>query len=542
MERPVNLLQQLRKRVQSVTYGSSIYRLMLDQGPVPERLRLSLPDPWPGDAQAGQKLIASQPGLFDFDRSFPAVQKKRLLTHAWLRDLRAVGSDMARRKAVSLISDWIEEQENWDDDGWSPEVIGARLSNWIAFYDFYKTQLPTDWDPILLASMARQLRHLLHTAPLLLAGTDRLQAIKGLIYGGLALIEREKALGLGLELLHRQLEEELLPDGGTAARQPERHAQMLFLLIDIRQALKAAQLEVPLELALAISRMVPELKMLRHGDGGLALFNGGNEGSSLLLDAAITLSEARGRLMKRLPETGYERVTAGRSLLLMDVGAPPEKPFDDNAHAGLLSFEFSIGRERLIVNCGAGPEGEVEWRRAMGATAAHSTVTLGNTNACELLTHGGIGHGPREIDAQRYEQAGLQVLEASHDAYVGRYKMTLQRALALSENGEELRGREVLSGPTGKDFTVRWHLHPDVNAMLVQGGGAALLRLPSGAGWQLRLHGAFASDLALESSVYCGQGAPRRTMQLSVAGRTRENPTVVEWTLRREKIKKGKKT
>ncbi len=540
MDGPVKLLQQLRKRVQSVTYGSPIYRLMLDQGPVPDRLRLSITDPWPGDAKAGKGLIASQPGLFEPDEDLSLAYKKRLLTHEWLRDLRAVGSDMARRKAVSLIQDWMDEQESWDEESWAPEILGARLANWISFYDFYMTQAPRDWEQVLIASMVRQLRHLIHVAPTALYGTDRLNVIKGLIYGGLGLIEGEKALGLGLELLHRQLEDELLPDGGTVFRQPLRHAQMLRLLIDIRQGLKVAQLDVPLELALAISRMVPVLKFFRHGDGLLALFNGGNGGSALFLDATITLSEARGRLVKRLPKTGYERIIAGRALLLMDVGAPPIRPFDTEAHAGLLGFEFSVGRERLIVNCGAGPQGDSEWRRAMGATAAHSTVILGNTNACELLADGGIGHRPTEIESRRFEQEGMQVIEASHDGYKPRHKVTVHRALGLSENGEELRGREVIVGPAGKDFTVRWHLHPQVNALLVQGGGAVLIRLASGAGWRLRIHDRSSVDLALESSVYCGQGIPRRTMQMRVSGRTRESPTLIEWTLRREKAKKGK--
>jgi len=76
-----------------------------------------------------------------------------------------------------------------------------------------------------------------------------------------------------------------------------------------------------------------------------------------------------------------------------------------------------------------------------------------------------------------------------------------------------------------------------VNALLVQGGGAVLIRLASGAGWRLRIHDRSSIDLALESSIYCGQGLPRRTMQMRVSGRTGESPTLIEWTLRREKAR-----
>ncbi len=539
MNSPVKMLRQIRKRVQSVTYGSALYKMMLDQGPVPERIRLSIVDPWPGDAKQGQALIASQPGLFDMDAMVPSVGQRRFLSHEWLRDLRAVGTDLARRKAVSLINEWIDDQEAWDDISWAPDVLGARLANWIAFFEFYGSAASREFAQKHMIAMVRQLRHLIHTAPAHLTGIEGLNVIKGLVYGGLALLDGEKALGLALDFLKRQLSQEILPDGGVISRNPMRHAEMLRALIDLRAALRAAQLEIPHELALAITRMTPVLKFFRHGDGALALFHGGHETSSLMIEAALTLSEVRGRVLKRLPQMGYERLTAGRSLLLVDVAPPPPRPYDEQAHAGLSSFEFSVGRERLIVNCGAGPEGDEEWHRAMGATAAHSTVTLADTNACELLPDGGIGHRPRHVASQRYEQEGAQYIEVSHDGYLQKYKTTIERLLVLSADGEELRGRETISGPLGSDFTARWHLHPAVTALLAQGGGAALLRTGSGQGWRLRVQDAAAFDLALESSVYCGKGGARRTLQVRVTGRIRKSPAVVEWNLSRETVKKG---
>jgi len=537
MDSPVKLLQQLRRRVQSVTYGSPIYRMMLDQGPVPDRIRLGLTDPWPGDAKEGQALIAAQPGLFDVD---PAARfdRKAFFSHEWLRDLRAVGSDLARRKAVALINEWIDDQETWDEEGWEPSILGARLANWIAFYEFYGPAGSKTFGEKQRQAMVRQLRHLIHTAPAQLTGVEGIAVIKGLVYGGLALIDGDRALGLALDFLKRQLDEEILTDGGLISRNPARHAELLRALIDLRSAFRSAQLEIPHELELSITRMVPVLKFFRHGDGRLAVFHGGGEGSSLMLEASLTLAEVRGRVLKRLPQTGYERLTAGRSLLLVDAGAPPPRGFDQEAHAGLLSFEFSVGRERLIVNCGAGPLGDPEWRRAMGATAAHSTVTLSDTNACELLPDGGIGHRPRKVTAQRYEQEDMQFVELAHDGYYARQHVMIQRLLGLSKDGEQLLGREVIAGPPGRDYTVRWHLHPSVTALLVQGGGSVLLRTASGIGWRLRLESS-SVDLALEASVYCAEGAVRRTLQIRATGRTREDPTIVEWTLTREMIKKG---
>ena len=96
---------------------------------------------------------------------------------------------------------------------------------------------------------------------------------------------------------------------------------------------------------------------MRHGDGGLALFNGSKEETPPLIDLVLTQAGRGGRGPSALTEGGFQRLQAGRSVLLVDCGAPPPPGVDRNAHAGTLSMELSIGRDRLIVNCGAFPAG-----------------------------------------------------------------------------------------------------------------------------------------------------------------------------------------
>ena len=492
---------------------------------------MAVVDPWPGDAQTGQALLSAQKELFDTTQQSGVNPSVMPHPARCLRDLRAVGTEAAKLKAVELIAAGITQLDEWQEVSWEPSLLGERLSAWIGFYDFYASVAPPEFHERLIISLVRQLRHLLRVPTNHLTGLARLRVIKGLLYGGLGLLEGERALEAAQELLMQQLTTEILPDGGHISRNPSVQLHALRYLIDIRTALQSERLELPPELTMSIERMVPALKMFRHGDGGLALFNGSNEESGLWIDAAITLAEARGRVMRRLPQTGYERITSGRSLLLVDLGAPPPHPFDAEAHAGLLSFEFSVGRERLIVNCGTAPAGQDEWRQALAATAAHSTLTLEDTNACGILSDG-LGHRPHEVSGQRFEQDGTQSVEMMHDGYVNHFRVLHHRTLSLLPEGEELCGREVLAGEPGHNFSLRWHLHAAVRASLAHGGQTALLRTPSGAGWRLRATG---GDLGLESSIYCGGDMPRRSLQLKLSGSMRSDPTVIEWTLTREK-------
>ncbi len=105
------------------------------------------------------------------------------------------------------------------------------------------------------------------------------------------------------------------------------------------------------------------------------------------------------------------------------------------------------------------------------------------------------------------------------------------RQLFLAAEGDDLRGEDRLTGPAGQNFCVRFHLHPGVQVSLIQDGGAALLRLPSGIGWRLRAQGAV---LSVADSIYLGGEIVRKSRQLVLDGHVGSGGALVKWALRRE--------
>ena len=230
-----------------------------------------------------------------------------------------------------------------------------------------------------------------------------------------------------------------------------------------------------------------------------------------------------------------------RGYEVVDTGAPPvgraaaaeagglPAGADRFAHAGTLAFEMSVGRDRLVVNCGAAPAAEEAWRDALRATAAHSTLVLSDTNSSELRPEG-LGRRPEQVETARHEAAGAQWLEASHDGWRKSFGVLHRRRLYLAESGDDLRGEDMVELPGDAAvpaFAIRFHLHPGVVASLLQDESAALLRLPSGVGWKLRAKGA---RVALEESVYLG-GEPRRSSQVVLFAEDGE--ASVQWAITR---------
>lgn len=547
--------QRLRDGVAGLAYGNPLYALMLS-GPAPSALAVAPPDPWPGDAAAGHELLR---GVARFaGKAFPLDPRltgcwtpvgagPRWLAAAhgfdWLRDLRAMGSGMGgddgRRMARALIASWIDEHGAWNSTAWTPAGLGRRISNWIGLHDFYCASADDEFRARIFDSLARQTRHLARILPGDAVGIDLIVALKGLVYSAVCLGGRTSDADDVLKLLIRELPQQILPDGGHIERCPAAQLEALRHLIDIRAVLRVARGDVPEALQHAIDRMTPALRFFRHGDGGLALFNGGREGDPALIDTVLTQADARGRPLKSATHTGFERLIAGRTLALMDVGVPAAAGADAAAAAGTLALEVSVGKERLIVNCGAHPSQTGAWRQALAATAAHSTVIVADTNSSEVLSEGGLGRRPGLVTCERQElEAGAVLVVATHDGYAHNLGLLHRRRVYLADSGEDLRGEDTLEPVLGRQpppqpFAVRFHLHPAATATLAESGGAALLRLASGAVWRLHARG---GDVTIQESVYMGQGEePRPSSQVVVSGLTGAEPVTVKWALRRER-------
>lgn len=523
--------------------ATGLYQMLVLSGPVARQLALVPPDPWPGDAHLGQELLNSR---FRFaGQSFAGELPPWLEPTAsapwladmhgfdWLRHLRALGGDAARRQARVLVSHWLDQfGRSWHPVAWAPDVLAVRMAAWIGQHDFFLASADDQLRARVFDNLARQTRYLDHVLPGRLKGAALIAALKGMVMGGLCLPGLGRVAERAASLLAKELPRQILPDGGHIEHSPAAQLLVLRHLIDMRGCYRTARSEVPEALQHAIDRMTPTLRFFRHGDGGLALFNGAQEGEVVLIDTVLGQADARGRPLKSTPHIGFERITAGRTCILMDTGFPPGLGLDQHAHAGTLSFEMSIGRERLIVNCGAHPGDQGPWRGALAATAAHSTVTVDDINSSAVADDGGLSRRPQRVESTRQEMDGGTLVDASHDGYGERGGILHRRRLYLAESGEDVRGQDILTGRSGHQFAVRFHLHPGVRVGQMEDEAALLLRLPSGALWKFRASGA---EIETTDSIYLGQGAdPRPTTQIVLRGVTETGETQVKWGLRRD--------
>lgn len=485
----------------------------------------------------GETVEAIGSSVFDYQA--PSLSwAEELHAFAWLPPLAAAGGEPARKMATSLIAQWLHRYPRYCEPAYRPHILARRLIRIFAHSRFTIANSDLMWRSQLFVSLREQTRLLARIILEAPDGVPRFETAVAVALSGLCLDDggNIRRLTLGLTRLQAEIIRQILPDGGHISRSPEALAEIYRLLVMLREALAARGVERPDFMRIAMERMAPMIRFFRHGDGALALFNGGAESDPRTISWLLSQDDARAKPPLQAHHSGYHRLSAGHTLALVECGRVPPGVFSGRAHAGCLSFELSSGAQRIVVNCGtAGGAGYTSWEDVLKSTAAHSAVTLANTSSAQVLQPGWLRRtlgprlyrGPVRTVSQRGESVRGWTVSAGHDGYTRAFGVAIERELTLSQQGLALTGVDRIlpaRKPRAAGFVVRFHIHPDVRLSRAQSGDV-LLKLPNGEGWRFRT----SLPVAVEESIYFGGPAPRRCEQLVLTGEMQGAPVEITW-------------
>ncbi|MFL9827013.1 heparinase II/III family protein [Rhodoplanes sp. SY1] len=493
-------------------------------------------------ALAGKIVVCDGRSPFEMEPPTPDWAAS-LLGFGWLRHMRAAETAAARANARALVEEWIALQGGWNGVAWRPEIVSRRIVSWLTQASLILADADVRFYRRFIRSLARQVRFLRWTAGDAQDGVPRLQAAIALTYAALCMTGQTRHLKRATKRLSAELDRQILADGGHVSRNPGALIELLADLLPLAQAFTSRNVAPPPALLNAVDRMMPMLRFFRHSDKTFALFNGMGPTAQDLLATILAYDDARGRPVANAIHSGYQRIEARDTVVLMDTGAPPPLAVSADAHAGCLSFELSSRQQRIVVNCGLPAAGKGNWRHLARATAAHSTVTFNQTSSCDFYdtrvmrrVFGTlIAGGPSRIAATRDADDHAEQVRVSHDGYADKFGVIHQRTVTLSADGRRLEGEDIFLPARGEalpaklpdEFAVRFHLHPTIRVARVDDGHGVMLTLPNRDVWAFLAH---EDRVDIEESVYLGgRTGPRRTVQLVIHGHARRAPRV-EWT------------
>lgn len=531
--------------------GSALYRWTVG-APKVYGLGVQPRDLRPPNAEAGRRILAGAfvlagatltmgPRGDPWDRASPdrrfAVALHRF---DWMRDLTAAGGEGVT-EGLRLTLEWLRVFGGWNSFVWGAEVLERRVFNLACAARTLCAGASDAETARIAASLARQVRTLLDQGGGPTRAAERATAAA---VGAAALSGRsaERLLDRALAALDRALDDTLAPEGGHASRSPQAALELMFDLTTLDDALTQMGRSAPEAVSRGIDRLAAAVRFFTLADGRLAAFQGGEA----LNPAYVAAARAQDQLPDRpVPPAcnGYQRLEGRALQIVVDAAAPALGAWSTAACGQPLALEALAGGKRLIVGAGWSPDGA--GHQALRVVDAASTASLGD-QPCGGPVQGfpAAVLGPRlaggcaAIVVERREAPGAVWLELAHDGWARRFGLRHERRLYLDVAGDEVRGEDrltALAAAKGSDrrfipFTVRFHLHPEVSALIARDRKSVLLK-PEGdeAGWWLRND---ALDVSLEPSVYCQDGEVRRSQQIVLRGQARaDSGARVRWKL-----------
>lgn len=534
-----SLGHKTKKTFLSLLYANPLYSLTLKT--MRAKTIILVPnDNWPGVAERGCSLLNKN---YDFaGQSVHSALPPWMIngasddfltefhSFAWLRDLRAVGGDAARRKARALLLDWIQTFPKWEADLWAPDLLARRINAWIMHYNFFGASADEEFREIFMTSLIAQAKHLLRLNYSGQSVATRMTALKAQLYIHICLTISDISEERLVTLIEQEVSAQIWQDGVHVSRHGSTHMTCLADLIDCRNLLKSAHVPAPRLLAQVIQKMAAALKFFRQADGVLTCLNGGREETRLMIDTVLSQSGYKGKATISAKQSGFVKATSGRVTLFMDVG--PEGPDIINWRMP-ASIELSVGKQRVFVSCGQPKYESHDLHAPLNRSLAASGLTLDNADAA-FKGYQNFDIEPRRLTVMDSEGSGSKgtLIEASHAGYYKQKKTIHHRRVLLAQDGHDIRGEDILVGPAGHYYAVRFHLHPTVRASLIQDGYEILLQPQKGNGFRFLAGGHI---LRLEESLYMADGlTPKKTLQIVIEGQTISDTTALQWALYQE--------
>jgi len=412
-----------------------------------------------------------------------SIEKLWLYNLHYFDDLCAVDAKIRYSSHAKLISRWIAENIPGYGNGWEPYPLSLRICNWIK-WALSGNKLHHEW----IHSLAIQVRYLRNKLEWHLLGNHLFSNAKALVFAGLFFEgkEADSWLQKGLAILDLEISEQVLEDGGNFELSTMYHAIFLEDLLDVINVLRCYGYKIPPKLDTLIPLMFCWMKAMTHSDGEISFFNDAahgiaaktNELNRYVNRLSIHLDNNIVTDLVHLKSSGYVHAENNDALLIMDVAPIGPDYLPGHAHADTLSIEFSLFKNRIIVNSGTSCYGTSEERLRQRSTSAHSTVEINGENSSEVWGGFRVARRARPIGAKSWRTNSDIHISCAHDGYqrlVG--KPIHQREVVLGDKSLVIVDR--INGHY--DTAVgRLYLHPLIIVELSDNPVSGKLKLPDG--------------------------------------------------------------
>ncbi len=333
--------------------------------------------------------------------------------------------DINSHKALDLIYDFIANYKILKD-GKEPYPTSIRIINIIKFVlrNNIKNDLVNDL-------IAKDVFRLTKNIEYHLLGNHLLENGFALLWGAYY-FNHEGLYKQAKKILIKELNEQILQDGGHFEQTPMYHNLMTYRVLDCYNLVVNNDLfdkELSGFLKNKAEKILSFSKQMIFDNGDIPLVNDSAFGIAPTTEQLLTYGDKLKLNVESisLSDSGYRFLENGNIELFFDIGNIVANYQPGHIHADIFSFELHINKRPVIVDTGTSTYEVNVTRFYERSTMAHNTVSVNKSNSIQVWAGHRVGKRPNV----KILKDGPCEIVASHNGFVDLYKTIHTRSVEI---------------------------------------------------------------------------------------------------------------
>ena len=458
---------------------------------------------------------------------------KKLHSFFWLFTIDLKSSKKITR---SVISNWVNFNQNYSFNSWELDTLSKRIISWIANSNSFYHEGDDNFKINFTKVLKKQLNHLTNEIENAEFVNDKMIGCSAIILGGLCFKNQFHYLNTGFQLLKKIINTIFDNDGFPKSRNPRQVIFYLKYFVFIRELLKDSNTDIPEYLNEIIFYLGQSFDFYFGDNDGTFLFNG----NQILDITGIKkyLKEHGYRFNNKLSSLGgYSIIKNKKDKIIFDFGPAPEKKYSADYQSGALSFEIFHDKEKLITNCGYFQNYKHKLNVLSKSTAAHSTLSIDDRSSCKFkkdkLGYFTLENTMKISNKKTYHDDEMWEIQGVHDGYLKEYGILHKRNIKFFPKEFKYVGEDLITCKKNfrrVGFDIRFHLEPETNAIKTQNKQSILLQLKK-TGWKFTCNH---KNFGIETGLYFGKkDSYSENKNIYVNGEITKEEEVIRWEIKR---------
>lgn len=369
---------------------------------------------------------------------------------------------------LTLLTRWVNDNKIGYGVGWEPYPSSLRIVNilkaWLGGLEL---------NDKLFKSVHDQTNYLCNNLEKHLLGNHYFVNLKAILFAGVV-FENSEWIWLAQKELINQINEQILDDGFHFELSPMYHSLIIVDLFDILNLNNAYPHTISISLIETILDKIPQMikcqEAMSHPDESVSFFNDSVDGIApkkkiidnygKKLGFPICKYQKNYALEKVDNFSGYICAEISGNKLIFDAADVGAVYIPAHAHADTLSFELSIGKQRVFVNSGTSEYENNLRRLSQRKTKSHNTVEI------DELDSSLVWDSFRVADRAKVSNWNFQLfsekvmISAEHNGYTKLFNKRMHKRL-ITFDTNTLIVNDYISGKY-KNAVAYYYFHPNI--------------------------------------------------------------------------------